>query len=132
MIVVDASTMTAALIDAGPAGAWARAQLAESDLVAPELLPAEVTSALRKAERLGHVDADTAEGALTDLADFRLELYPWSPVAWRVWELRHNLTPYDAWYVGLAELLDLPLISLDHGIAAAPGIRCVVRLGPGG
>ena len=130
-MVVDASVLLAGLVDAGPVGDWARTQLADPTLAASELLPAEVTSGLRKAERLGLISAAEAVSALNDLADLPVELYPWRLIAGRVWELRHNLTPYDAWYVGLAELLEQPLVTLDRSLARAPGIRCDVRLGPG-
>ena len=61
-----------------------------------------------------------------------MELYPFAPVAHRVWELRANLTSYDAWYVALAEILDFPLETLDLKLSRAPGPRCDVIVPPPG
>ena len=54
--------------------------------------------------------------------------YPFEPFLDRVWELRHNLTAYDAWYVALAESLGTDLVTADARLVAAPGPRCAVRL----
>jgi predicted nucleic acid-binding protein len=59
-----------------------------------------------------------------------LELVPFGPFAERVWELRSNVTSYDAWYVAVAEELDLPLATLDRPLAAASGPRCQFLLPP--
>ena len=61
-----------------------------------------------------------------------MELYPFTPVARRVWELRANLTSYDAWYVALAEVLDFPLVTLDLKLSRVPGPRCDVIVPPPG
>jgi len=61
---------------------------------------------------------------MRDLVDLRVHLFPFEPVADRVWELRGNLSAYDAWYVALAESLETDLITLDRRLAKAPGPRC--------
>ena len=63
-----------------------------------------------------------------DLLRLPLELWPYEPVAERVWDLRHNLSTYDGWYVALAELLEAPLATADLRLARAPGLRCEVRV----
>lgn len=125
-LVVDASVVVAALVDSGPDGTWAEGLLT-SDLAAPHLLPAEVASVLRRAVMAGDVTEDVAALAHADLLDLRIELVDYDTVGARIWELRHNLASYDAWYVGVAELLDAPLATLDHRLVAAPGPRCAFR-----
>ena len=129
-IVVDASAVVAALVDVGPDGDWAQAELRGEDLVAPHLLPVEAANILRRAALTGGISADVATIAHDDLLALRVDLYPYELVASRVWELRNNLTAYDGWYVALAEAVGAPLITLDARIAHAPGLRCEVRLPP--
>ena len=74
--------------------------------------------------------ADSAVLAHDDLVQLPVELFPYELHARRVWELRENLTAYDAWYVALAESLDAPLVTLDHRLARATGPRCQFRLPP--
>ena len=119
MIVADASVIVAALTDAGADGAWASTALGDGDLAAPEILGAEVTNALRRAERLGLVDPTTATLAFRDLCDLPVRHFPFAPFALRVWDLRANFSAYDAWYVALAEELDCPLATLDERMARA-------------
>lgn len=76
----------------------------------------------------GRLDARRAELALVDLMDLPLERAPHRPLLPRCWELRQNLTPYDASYVALAEALEAVLITADARLAAAPGIRCEVSV----
>ena len=123
-LVVDASVLVAALIDTGPDGTWALELLSEEPLAAPHLMPAEVTNILRRAVLAGEVSDRHATGAHRDLGDLRVALFPYEAVATRVWELRGNVTAYDAWYVALAELLGAPLATLDAKLANAPGPRC--------
>jgi predicted nucleic acid-binding protein len=128
LVVVDASTVVAALTDSGPDGRWAEEILASGPLAAPHLMPAEVANILRRAAMAGKVSADAASLAHADLAELRVELFPYEPFADRIWELRANLTCYDAWYVALAEFLECPLATLDARLAGAPGLKCEVRL----
>lgn len=129
-IVVDASAIVAALVDSGSDGEWAESMLAREDLVAPYLMPVEVANTLRRAVRAGDLSVDVAALAHGDLIRLRVDLFPYEPHAERVWKLRDNLTAYDAWYVALAEALDLPLVTLDRRVASAPGPRCEFRLPP--
>jgi predicted nucleic acid-binding protein len=125
-LVIDASAVVAALVDSGPAGTWAEELLA-SKLVAPHLLHVEAANVLRRAVAAGQISDDIASLAHADLVDLRVDLVPYEAVADRVWELRHNVTANDAWYVAAAELLDAPLATLDERLASAPGPRCAFR-----
>jgi predicted nucleic acid-binding protein len=125
-LVIDASAVVAALVDSGPAGTWAEELLA-SKLVAPHLLHVEAANVLRRAVAAGQISDDIASLAHADLVDLRVDLVPYEAVADRVWELRHNVTAYDAWYVAAAELLDVSLATLDTRLASAPGPRCAFR-----
>jgi predicted nucleic acid-binding protein len=125
--VVDASVVIAALAGTDDTGEWAESLLLEGQLAAPHLLPVEVASMLRRAVQSGDLSTDLATLAYADLLDLRIQLYPYAPFAVRVWELRDNVTPYDAWYVALAEYLEVPLATLDGKLAQAPGPRCKYR-----
>jgi predicted nucleic acid-binding protein len=87
-------------------------------------MPVEVAHALRRLETLGRIPPKTAAAALEAAITLDIELWPFAPFAKRVWELRGAVTAYDAWYVALAETLELPLATLDHRLAAANGPRC--------
>ncbi len=122
--VVDASTVVAALISSSSDGDWARERLLERHLVAPQLIHVESVSVLRRAEQSNVLTAEVASLAHRDLLDLPIETYGYPPFAKRAWELRHNVSAYDAWYVALAEELDAPLVTLDRRLVTAPGIRC--------
>ncbi len=122
--IVDASVVVALLIAHTPGAQWARGLGARHDFAAPHHLPAEVASALRRTIGTDGLSPDLATSAHYDLADLAVELFPYEPFAERIWALRENLTPYDAWYVALAEALDAPLATLDVRLAQAPGPRC--------
>ncbi|MCU1499284.1 MAG: Toxin 1, domain [Acidimicrobiales bacterium] len=98
--------------------------LAADGLAVPHLLPVEVASILHRSLRAGAISADTATMAHRDLPGFRIELFPYEPFAERVWDLRDNVTTYDAWYVALAESLGTPLATLDRRLSRASGPRC--------
>lgn len=124
MVVLDASTLTAALIDRGPGGDWARSVVLDGPLDAPHLLPVEVASALRRAEQSSVVSADVASLAHRDLLDLDIRLHGYASLAARVWQLRSAVSSDDAWYVALAETLDAPLATLDRRLVRAPGPDC--------
>jgi predicted nucleic acid-binding protein len=128
MVVVDASVVVAALVDSGPDGRWAEQVLLSGYLVAPHLLPAEVGNVLRRAALTGQISADAATLAHADLQALKVDLFAYEPFADRIWELRANVTAYDAWYVALAEFLGCPFATLDARLARAPGIKCVTTL----
>lgn len=122
MIVIDASVLATALGDDGEDGDAARRRLRGEELAAPEIVDLEVASVWRRTltdERRGAL-------ALADLADLPLRRAPHLPLLPRCWELRHNLTPYDAVYVALAEALEVALLTADGRLARASGIRCAV------
>lgn len=129
-LVVDASLLAAALLDSGADGRWAEQMLGADHLAAPHLLDVEVVSILRSAERAGTISGDVASMALADLHDLPIERFPFEPFASRVWELRDNLTSYDAWYVALAESLGVALATLDRRLSRAPGTTCPFELPP--
>lgn len=94
------------------------------DLYAPQLLHVEVASVLTRAERSGRLSADAASLAFGTLLDLPVTLVEFEVLAERVWELRQNVTSYDAWYVALAEALGAGLATLDQRLVRAPGPRC--------
>lgn len=128
MIVVDASVLAPALGDDGADGDRARSALAGQALAAPELIDLEVASVFRRQFLAGQLDTRRAGLALTDLAQLRIRRVPHRLLVARCWELRSNLTLYDACYVVVAELLDAILITADGGISTAPGLRCRMEL----
>ncbi len=128
--VVDASLLVAATSDMGPEGAWAEGVVGSGSLVAPHLALVEATNILRRLEMAGKLGRMEAGAAARDLLLLELELVPFGPFAERVWELRANVTSYDAWCVAVAEELDLPLATLDRRLAAASGPRCRFLLPP--
>jgi predicted nucleic acid-binding protein len=130
MLVVDAALVVAALVDGGPDGTWAEQRLAADALAAPHLMPVEVANILRRAVLSGELTADSASLAHADLLALRVDLYPYGPLAPRVWELRDNVTAYDGWYVALAEALGSSLATLDARLSRATGPRCRFELPP--
>lgn len=126
-LVVDASVVVAALIDSGPEGTWAEDLLASNQLAAPHLMPSEVANILRLAALAGDISEDNASLAHEDLVALRVELFPYEPLASRVWQLRRTLTAYDAWYVALAEWLGANLATLDRRLTRASGPRCLFQ-----
>lgn len=127
-LVVDASAVVAALVDDGRDGVWAKTELMESALIAPHVMPLEAANILRRSELSGRISSDSAVLAHGDLLDLRVALFAYEPFAPRVWELRHNLSSYDAWYVALAESFGVALATLDRRMARAVGPRCEFRL----
>ena len=123
-LVVDASFVIAALQSDDDTATWAAGVLSGHDAVAPHLMPVEVASSLRRAERLGQLSAGVAALAHGDLGELGFDLYPYEPFAERVWEMRHTITSYDAWYIAIAEALDAPLATLDRRLARAKNSRC--------
>jgi predicted nucleic acid-binding protein len=121
--------VVAALLSIGGAGARARERLRlDPDLHVPHLLDVEVTAALRRRVRLGQTGVEVATHALTDLADLAALRWDHEPLLRRVWELRDNVTAYDAVYVVLAEMLAAPLVTSDARLARAPGLNCHVEV----
>lgn len=128
VLVVDASVLAVALADDGADGDAVRGRLRGEDLAAPELLDLEVASVLRKQLIVGALDARRADLALSDLVAMPLLRASHLPLMQRCWELRDNLTIYDASYVALAEALDAQLLTGDRRLARASGSRCQIEV----
>jgi predicted nucleic acid-binding protein len=135
VLVIDASVLATALGDDGSGGDIARARLRHQQLAAPELIDLEVTSVLRRQLSTGQLDLRRAQLALDDLLDLPIERASHAPLLLRCWDLRDDLTVYDAAYVALAEALSTVLLTADTRLAKAPGLRCPIELlsprGPG-
>ncbi len=126
--MLDASVLVDALVGAGPEGQAARVVLQDVALLpAPAILGAEALSAVRALRRREAIGAARAEAAREAIRTLRIRSYPFEPFIDRVWELRANLTVYDAWYIALAERLGIPFVSADRRLLAAPGPRCSMR-----
>lgn len=97
-IVIDSSVVVAALADSGPHDEWAEEVLSSGDLQGPELLRAEATHIFRRLEKAKLITTPEANAAQEDLMQLNIELFPFEPFADRIWELRQNVTSYDAWY----------------------------------
>jgi predicted nucleic acid-binding protein len=128
MIVVDASVIVTALADDGDDGDRVRERLRGERLVAPHLIDLEVVSAWRRLAAAGQLDDRRAALAMADLGALRIERAPHQSLVQRCWELRANLTVYDASYVALAEAIDAVLLTGDQRLAEAPGVRCSVEV----
>ena len=122
MIVVDASAMTELLLQTS-LGADVEARLFRGgdDFHAPHLLDVEVAQALRRLVHAGDVLPGRAEQAIEDLTLLRVIRHPHVDLLGRAWELRDNVTVYDAMYLALAEALDAPLVTCDRPLGATPG-----------
>lgn len=111
---------------AGPA----RTAVDREQLHAPHLIDYEVTSGLRRLAGAGLVKGDQAWGALDAWQSIGLIRHASTGLLRRVWELRDNVSAYDAAYVALAELLGTTLLTADARLSRAPGLRCPVTLLP--
>lgn len=127
MLVVDASVLVVALADDSPDGDHARRRLRGERLTAPELIDLEVGSVLRRQNRSGQIDNRRAEMALNDLAAIPLQRAAHVDLLGRCWELRQNLTFYDAAYVALAEALQVTLLTGDRRLTRAAGPFCRIE-----
>ena len=127
MLVVDASVLVVALADDGPDGDRVRQRLRGERLAAPELIDLEVGSVLRRQNRAGHIDDRRAEMALSDLAAVPVQRAGHIHLLARCWELRQNLTFYDAAYVALAEALQVTLLTGDRRLSRAAGPTCPIE-----
>lgn len=130
VVVCDASAVVAALLDGGPSGTWAARRLRQGRLAAPHLMPFEAANIIRRQELAGTIGRAESEQAHADLLDLDVELWPHEAVARAAWGYRHNLSIYDASYVGLADALGAALVTLDARIARSPGVRCAIETPP--
>lgn len=126
MIVVDASAALSALLNAGAA----RRTLADEQLHVPHLIDSEVAGGLRRKVRATEVGAEVGWTALDTWRRLGMRRYPMFSLLSRVWELRDNVSAYDASYVALAEQLDCVLLTADGRLARARAIHCPITLVP--
>lgn len=131
-LVSDASAIVAALLDSGPTGEWIAQRMSGVEVYAPTLMPFECANIIRRHELASLISADQAAQAHNDLLGLPLELWPYEVLATRAWQLRANLSVYDASYVALAETIDAPLLTLDHRITRAPKVTCRIEVPPTG
>ena len=126
LIVVDASVLSE-VITAGPLAQEAAAVLAESeDHAAPEVVDVEVTGLIRHDAHRRVLDATRSQWALDQLRDWPGDRVPHRPFIGRVWQLRDNVRTTDAFYIALAEALDVPLVTLDQRLQRASEVACEV------
>jgi predicted nucleic acid-binding protein len=125
-VICDSSAVTALLLDSGPDGEWVSVFVRGAELGAPTLLGYETANIISRHELAGLISPDQAAQAHADLLDLAIEHWPHELLALRAWELRKNLSIYDASYVALAELTGAPLATLDRRIGRAPGLRCTI------
>lgn len=128
MLVIDASVLAVALLDDGPDGDTVRGRLRGEQLAAPALIDLEVASVWRGLARAGHLDPRRAGLALDDLRELPLQRVDHTPLLASCWELRDNLTIYDAAYVALAEALQATLLTGDRRVARSTGPRCTIEV----
>jgi predicted nucleic acid-binding protein len=129
VIIVDASALLEVLLRT-PAGLSVERRLFGSGqtLHAPHLLDLEVAQVIRRYAATGDLEQERGRAALADMMDLPLRRYPHDFLLPRIWQLRDNLTAYDASYVALAELLDAPLVTRDARLAATSGHSAHVEL----
>ena len=129
MIVVDASALVEMLLPTA-AGEAVSARLFDSgdSLAAPHLIDVETAQVLRRYAHAGEIDGRRGREAMADLADMPIRRYPHEVLLPRVWDLRHNVTAYDAVYVALAEALDAPLVTRDRRLAGSAGHGVEIEL----
>jgi predicted nucleic acid-binding protein len=129
VIVVDASALLESLLRTPMAEAVERRLFApRQTLHVPHLIDVEVAQVIRRYAANGEIDSERGRAALADLVDYPLRRYSHDFLLPRVWDLRNNLSAYDAVYVALAEALDAPLLTRDQRLASALGHHAVVEL----
>lgn len=126
MIVLDASAVVLGLMNDGEA----RSMLRERALACPHLADSEIAHALRAQVLRGDVRVADATRALETWARLGVERVGVSGLLSRIWELRDNLSAYDATYVAVAEAVEAPLVTADGRLARVPGVRCSITVVP--
>jgi predicted nucleic acid-binding protein len=129
LIVVDASVLANVIGDDGADGQLARGEIRSAGgVAAPDLVDVETVAVLRKRWLAGTMSDHRFAAAITDLEQLGVSRYPTLPLMRRAFELRANVTAYDASYVALTELLGCELLTGDRRLASAPGPTCPIRL----
>jgi predicted nucleic acid-binding protein len=128
VLVVDTSAIVAALVERPQPASLVERLGADGDLHAPHLIDVEIVHVLRRLARRGELPQPRAAAALEDYGELAIVRYPHIMLLERMWELRDNLTAYDAAFVALGEALGVPLITADERLASAAGHRAKVEL----
>lgn len=128
MLVTDAGVWVRTLVDEAPGDPIRRRLIDEGFVAAPALIDLEFANVLRGLLTRRSITPSAAESALAEFMQAPINRHSHEPLMPRVWELRHNLTAFDAAYVALAEALGADLLSIDRRIAGAPDIKCRVIL----
>jgi predicted nucleic acid-binding protein len=130
VIVVDTSAVIGVLAGQPRIARLVDRVINDGDLHAPHLIDVEFQHALRRLVVAGAINDDRAADARMDFADLTIVRYPHVSLADRMWELRHNVTAYDAAFLALAEALGAPLVTCDTRLARAPGHAALVEVFP--
>lgn len=126
MIVIDASAALSGLLNDGPA----REAIAAQQTHVPHLIDPEVANGLRRLVVRGELGAGSGWGVLDVWRRVGVIRHPVVSLAGRIWELRGNLSAYDATYVALGEALGCALVTADARLSRAPGILCPITVVP--
>ena len=129
MKVIDASALVELLLGT-PRGLQVAEELEdeEESIHMPHLADIEVAQALRRLVAAEAISEQTAGDAIADLAGLAIDRHAHDPLLERIWQLRRNVSAYDAAYVALAEVLDAPLLTCDRRLAKAPAAKVVAQL----
>jgi predicted nucleic acid-binding protein len=128
MLVVDTSAVLEAISALDPAPGLIERLAQDGDLHGPHLIDTELLHALRRLSINDQISNERAEDARSDFAELALVRYPHQPLNDRVWELRNNVTAYDATFIALAEALSAPLVTCDARLASTPGHGAQIEL----
>jgi predicted nucleic acid-binding protein len=128
MMVIDASAAIEWLLNSSTGRRVRDVLLSAQALAAPHLIDVEIVQTLRRYVRRREITPERGRVALRDLGDVQLNRFPHLPMAERMWELRDNVSAYDAAYVSLAEGLDATLLTCDRKLASAVGLRVRVEV----
>lgn len=128
MLVVDTSAVLEAIVAVDPPTGLIERLAEDGDLHAPHLIDVEVLHTLRRLNALGELSEERASDARADFRELAIVRYPHVGLGDRIWELRHNLTAYDAAFVALAEALGVSLVTSDRRLSEAPGHAAQVEL----
>ena len=128
-MVLDASGVVELLLNTASGRRLSARLLAETEGVhVPHLIDAEIAQVLRRFVLRGLLDARSGAAALRRWQDFDVDRYPHEALLNRVWELRANVTAYDATYLALAEALSMVFVTGDRRLARVPGARTAIEL----
>lgn len=130
MIVLDASAAVAMLLNLGASAASIQERMnrVDEETHVPHVFELEVLSVLRRHTLSGILSEKRSAEAIEDLTSMRINRYPHTALLSRIWELKDNVTTYDAAYIALAETLEAPLVTRDAKLARAPGIRAAIEV----